>query len=382
MLMSFIESEKTVRVVYTDLFKRYNRCMEIYILILLVVTVIGLLIGLVMISQKLRELKSSSAVELMKSDVTELSRNIQGLQQSLGEKVETGNHAMQTNMQKQLSESAKLISDVTKQLTKLDETNRRVVDVADELKTLQTVLQNPKQRGVFGEYYLKSVLENVLPPNNFQMQYKFKNGDIVDAVIFLDKNKILPIDSKFSLENYNRMIAAKNKEEKDRLLTKVKNDLKMRIDETSKYILPNENTMDFAFMFIPSESLYYDLLVSNVGTGSSSRDLIEYAFRDKKVIVVSPTSFMAYLQTVLQGLRSLQIEEQAKDIQKRVGQLSSHLQKFDEYMGKLGRSLETTVNQYNNAHKELGKVDKDMIKISDTEPAIKQIEIEKPKQDL
>ena len=356
--------------------------MEIYILILLVVTVIGLLIGLVMISQKLRELKSSSAVELMKSDVTELSRNIQGLQQSLGEKVETGNHAMQTNMQKQLSESAKLISDVTKQLTKLDETNRRVVDVADELKTLQTVLQNPKQRGVFGEYYLKSVLENVLPPNNFQMQYKFKNGEIVDAVIFLDKNKILPIDSKFSLENYNRMIAAKNKEEKDRLLTKVKNDLKMRIDETSKYILPNENTMDFAFMFIPSESLYYDLLVSNVGTGSSSRDLIEYAFRDKKVIVVSPTSFMAYLQTVLQGLRSLQIEEQAKDIQKRVGQLSSHLQKFDEYMGKLGRSLETTVNQYNNAHKELGKVDKDMIKISDTEPAIKQIEIEKPKQDL
>ena len=356
--------------------------MEIYILILLVVTVIGLLIGLVMISQKLRELKSSSAVELMKSDVTELSRNIQGLQQSLGEKVETGNHAMQTNMQKQLSESAKLISDVTKQLTKLDETNRRVVDVADELKTLQTVLQNTKQRGVFGEYYLKSVLENVLPPNNFQMQYKFKNGDIVDAVIFLDKNKILPIDSKFSLENYNRMIAAKNKEEKDRLLTKVKNDLKMRIDETSKYILPNENTMDFAFMFIPSESLYYDLLVSNVGTGSSSRDLIEYAFRDKKVIVVSPTSFMAYLQTVLQGLRSLQIEEQAKDIQKRVGQLSSHLQKFDEYMGKLGRSLETTVNQYNNAHKELGKVDKDMIKISDTEPAIKQIEIEKPKQDL
>ena len=356
--------------------------MENFIIILLIVIALGLAFALYIIMQKLKDLKSSSAVELMKTDVTELTRNIQGLQQTLGEKVDTGNHAMQTNMQKQLSESAKLISDVTKQLTKLDETNRRVVDVADELKTLQTVLQNPKQRGVFGEYYLKSVLENVLPPNNFQMQYKFKNGEIVDAIIFLDKNKILPIDSKFSLENYNRMVAAKNKEEKDKLLTKVKNDLKMRIDETSKYILPNENTMDFAFMFIPSESLYYDLLVSNVGTGSSSRDLIEYAFRDKKVIVVSPTSFMAYLQTVLQGLRSLQIEEQAKDIQKRVGQLSSHLQKFDEYMGKLGRSLETTVNQYNNAHKELGKVDKDMIKISDTEPAIKQIEIEKPKQDL
>ena len=352
--------------------------MEIYILILLVVTVIGLLIGLVMISQKLRELKSSSAVELMKSDVTELSRNIQGLQQSLGEKVETGNHAMQTNMQKQLSESAKLISDVTKQLTKLDETNRRVVDVADELKTLQTVLQNPKQRGVFGEYYLKSVLENVLPPNNFQMQYKFKNGDIVDAVIFLDKNKILPIDSKFSLENYNRMIAAKNKEEKDRLLTKVKNDLKMRIDETSKYILPNENTMDFAFMFIPSESLYYDLLVSNVGTGSSSRDLIEYAFRDKKVIVVSPTSFMAYLQTVLQGLRSLQIEEQAKDIQKRVGDLGKHIAAHESYMQKLGGSLSTTVNHFNAAHKELKKMDKDVVKIAGSTESVEPLLLDKP----
>ena len=190
--------------------------MENTLIILLAVVIVVFTITLFIISQKLKELKSSSAVELMKTDVTELSRNIQGLQQTLGEKVDTGNHAMQTNMQRQLSESAKLISDVTKQLTKLDETNRRVVDVADELKTLQTVLQNPKQRGVFGEYYLKSVLENVLPPNNFQMQYKFRDGEIVDAVIFLDKNKILPIDSKFSLENYNRMMEAEGKEEKEK----------------------------------------------------------------------------------------------------------------------------------------------------------------------
>ena len=352
--------------------------MESLIIILLIFLTVGFAVSLFVISSRLKELKSSSSVEMMKSDVTELTRNIQGLQQTLGEKVDTGNQAMQTNMQKQLSESAKLITDVTKHLTKLDETNRRVVDVADELKTLQTVLQSPKQRGVFGEYYLKSVLENVLPPGNFQMQYKFKDGETVDAVIFLDQNKVLPIDSKFSLENYNRMVAANTKEEKDRLATKVKNDLKLRIDETSKYIKPNEDTMDFAFMFIPSESLYYDLLVSNVGQGSASRDLIEYAFRDKKVIVVSPTSFMAYLQTVLQGLRSLQIEGQTKEIQLRVGQLSKHLEKFDEYMGKLGRSLETTVNQYNTAHKELNKVDKDMVKISSTAPVVKQLEIDKP----
>jgi DNA recombination protein RmuC len=191
---------------------------------------------------------------------------------------------------------------------------------------------------------------------------------------------VLPIDSKFSLENYNRMIEATDKLERERLMAKVKNDLKLRIDETSKYIRPSEKTMDFAFMFIPSESLYYDLLISNVGTGSSSRDLIEYAFRDKHVIIVSPTSFMAYLQTVLQGLRSLQIEEQAKDIQLRVGKLGQHIAKFDEYMQKLGNALGTTVGHYNSAHKELSKVDKDIIKIAGNKSGVDPLLIDKPRQ--
>lgn len=288
---------------------------------------------------------------------------------------------MQSSMQKQLGESAKLVADVTQRLAKLDETNRRVVDVADELKTLQNVLQNPKQRGVFGEYYLESVLENILPSKNYQMQYKFKDGEIVDAVVFLDKGQILAVDSKFSLENYNRMVSAKDKPDREKLLAKVRTDLKGRIDETSKYIRPSEGTMEFAFMFIPSESLYYDLLIGDVGTGSSARDLIEYAFRDKKVIIVSPTSFMAYLQTVLQGLRSLQIEEQAKDIQVRVGKLGQHIGKFEEYMQKLGAALGTTVNHYNAAHKELGKVDKDVVKIAGNDPSIEPLLIDKPQQD-
>ena len=288
---------------------------------------------------------------------------------------------MQLSVQKQLSESAKLVADVTQRLTKLDETNRRVVDVADELKTLQNVLQNPKQRGVFGEYYLESVLENILPAKNYQMQYSFQDGQIVDAAVFLDKGRILPIDSKFSLENYNRMIVEQDKEAKERLLAKVRADLKGRIDETSKYIRPDEKTMDFAFMFIPSESLYYDLLIGSVGTGSSARDLIEYAFRDRKVIIVSPTSFMAYLQTVLQGLRSLQIEQQAKDIQVRVGKLGQHIGRFEEYMQKLGLSLSTTVNHYNNAHKELAKVDKDVIKIASSDPSVEPLLIDKPSRE-
>lgn len=350
-------------------------------LVVLGVVIAGFGIVIVILNQRLRDLKQGSALELMKADVTELSRNINKLQESVGDKIEKNNLAMQTSMQKQLSESAKLVADVTQRLTKLDETNRRVVDVADELKTLQNVLQNPKQRGVFGEYYLQSVLGNILPPKNFQMQYKFADGEIVDAVIFLERGQVLPIDSKFSLENYNRMVAEKDKAKREMLLAKVRTDLKGRIDETSKYIRPDENTMEFAFMFIPSESLYYDLLISGVGNGSSARDLIEYAFRDKHVIIVSPTSFMAYLQTVLQGLRSLQIEEQAKEIQVRVGQLGRHIGAFDTFMQKLGNSLGTTVGHFNNAHKELKKIDKDVVKIAETTPAVDPLLIDKPQQD-
>ena len=226
------------------------------------------------------------------------------------------------------------------------------------------MLQNPKQRGVFGEYYLDTVLGNILPPGTYQTQYKFKDGEIVDAVVFLDKGKILPIDSKFSLENYNRMVAATNKSERELYAKKVSADLKGRIDETSKYIRPTEKTMDFAFMFIPSESLYYDMLINKVGTASSERDLIEYAYRDKHVIVTSPTSFMAYLQTILQGLRSLEIEKDAQEIQARVAKLGQHIDAFDANMTKLGNALGTTVNHYNTAYKNLAQIDKDVVKIT------------------
>jgi DNA recombination protein RmuC len=353
--------------------------MEQVIVILFGVVVIVLGAVVFLLLQKLRETGQTGSVDLIKADVTELNRSMMKLQESMGDKLERNNTSMQTSMQKQLSESAKLVADVTQRLAKLDETNRRVVDVATELKTLQNVLQNPKQRGVFGEFYLESVLENVLSPKQYQMQYKFSDGKIVDAVVFLEKGQILAIDSKFSLENYNRMVETQDKAERDKLLLKVKADLKGRIDETSEYIRPSENTMDFAFMFIPSEALYYDLLISNVG--ASSKDLIEYAFHNKRVIIVSPTSFMAYLQTVLQGLRSLQIEEQAKDIQVRVGKLGQHIGRFETYMQKLGSSLGTTVGHFNNAHKELGKVDKDIIKIAGNDSSVEPLLLDKPTSD-
>ena len=354
--------------------------------VVLAVILAGLAFTIFFLSQKISSLKNDTAAGLIKQDLTNLSENIAKLKDSLNlsvnERLDKNQAMMRDSIAKQFSQSAKIISEVTDRLAKLDETNRRVVDVADELKTVQNILQNPKQRGVLGEYLLQNVLENVLPPERFQLQYRFKDGETVDAIITLDKNKILPIDSKFSLENYNRLVEEKNKDKKEELIKAFKKDLKNRIDETSKYIRPNEGTMDFAFMFIPSEAIYYDLLINKVGTASTSaRDLIEYAFREKKVIIVSPTSFMAYLQTVLQGLRSLQIEEQAKEIQLRVGMLGDHLKKYDVYMQKLGTSLSTTVNNYNTAHKELKKVDKDVVKIAGKNSAVEPLLIDRPQYD-
>ena len=356
------------------------------VVVLLIALIFIMLLGFVALfisfNSRLGAIKDDSSVGMLKQDLQGMSQQIAQTQEAMHERLDRNNSSMQESLHKQMSESHKIITDVTHRLTKLDETNRRVVDVADELKTLQNVLSNPKQRGVLGEYYLGQVLENVLPPDGFALQYKFENGETVDAAIFLDKGKILPVDSKFSLENYNRLIDEKDKARRDAIIKQFKSDLKSRIDETSKYIRPDENTMDFAFMFIPSEAIYYDLLVNKVGAiQTSSKDLIEYAFREKRVIIVSPTSFMAYLQTVMQGLRGLQIEEQAKEIQKRVGQLGRHIDNYDEFMHKLGNSLGTTVNHYNTAHKELKKIDKDVVKIASTEPSVEPLVIKKPHLD-
>lgn len=350
--------------------------MEIVIALFLVVN--ALLLGVLLVKRNDKKSDTTSAL-LIKQDLTTLSANVNqlkdGIQQQLDDKLSQNNKQMVA----QFSESAKIIKDVTAKLTELDKTNRQVSDIAGELRVLQNVLQNPKQRGVLGEYYLAQVLENVLPPDRFKLQYRFKDGDIVDAVVHLEKGKFLPIDSKFTLENYNRLVEEPDKARREILAKAFKADLKLRIDETSKYIRPNEGTMDFAFMFIPSEAIYNDLLTNKVGiTNTTARDLIEYAFRNRNVIIVSPTTFMAYLQTVLQGLRSLQIEEQAKDIQTRVGELGRHIASYDTFMQKLGGSLGTTVNHYNNAHKELKKIDKDVMKIAKTTPSVEPLLLERP----
>lgn len=310
--------------------------------------------------------KPQDALLLLQNQISQIVR-------TMDERLNESNRMLQN----QFGASTKIVQEVTEKLVKLDETNRQVVNFADQLKNLQDILKNPKQRGVLGEYYLETVLKNVLPPGSYQMQYPFSDKVIVDAAVFVDK-RIIPIDSKFSLENYNRILEARDPAEKKRYESAFVADLKTRIDETSKYVKPEENTMDFAFMFIPSEAVYYDLLINKVGAvADDTRNLIQYAGQ-KKVIVVSPTSFLAYLQTVLQGLKNQKISEQAREIIKQVENLGRHLGSFDEYMQKMGKNLGTTVSMYNHAYKEFGKIDKDVLRITGEKVGVEPIAISGP----
>jgi len=389
--------------------------MDFSLIIFIVLLILVAIVIVFIISKKITELKSDLQKPKDEQSIMMLQQQLGQLSQTLDRKLAeanklTQNQAQETSrfmssiskesretLENVTRESRQLLAKVTDQfnemsrhaqastkevvqkLTKLDETNKQVVGFSEQLKNLQDILKNPKQRGVLGEYYLEETLKNVLPPNSYQMQYGFKNGEIVDAVVFVDK-KVIPIDSKFSLENYERLLNCSDPEERERIAKSFKEDLKKRIDETAKYVRPDEGTVDFAFMFIPSESIYYDLLVNKVGaTTVSSRDLIEYAFKDKHVVIVSPTSFLAYLQTVLQGLRALEINEQAKAIQANVEKLSRHLQVYEEFHGKLGNSLNTVVNHYKRTTNEFKKINKDVTKITEGEAKIEIEEVEIPK---
>lgn len=345
--------------------------MQTLIVILLIIIIIGIVAGVILLSKKKPEEKADNSVQLLLTQINELSRTIDS---KLGE----SQKEITQTMRFQSTETSRIIADITEKITRLDETNKQVVSFADQLKNLQDILKNPKQRGILGEYYLETLLKNVMPPGSYQMQYPFPDGTIVDAAVFV-KDKIIPIDSKFSLENYNRISETNDKTEKDRLEKIFVNDLKNRIAETSKYIQPDKGTMDFAFMFIPHEAIYYDLLTNKIGSlMEENENLIQRAASKYKVIIVSPTSFLAYLQTVLQGLKAMQIEESAKDIVKRVGELGTHLRSYEDMHQKLGNALATTVNHFNKSNHEFRKIDKDVMRITGEAISIETQTLEKP----
>ncbi len=333
----------------------------------LIVTLIGVIVVFIVFSQRKNSEQSSNLM---------IQQQLQELQRIVDLKLNETTKEMNRSVKEQFEDSQKLIKEVMKEVTVVGESSKQVFTLAEQLQNLEKTLKNQKQRGNLGEASLELILSNILPPNAYQMQHSFNDGKSVDAVVFT-KDGIIPVDAKFSLDNYNRIINSSDEKEREKIEKEFRNDLKTRIEETSKYIRPSEKTLPFAFMFIPAEAIYYDLLVNEIGSiKTSTRSLIDYAYKDKNVIIVSPTTFAAYLQSVLYGFRAFKIEESAKQISKRVEKLSRHIKSYEEYYNKLGDSIGTTVNHYNKGYKELGKIDKDVLHITgkSNETNIKQIE--------
>ncbi len=331
----------------------------------------------------------NDALLLIQNQIGNFQSQLGNFMKTVDEKMGDSNKEMQQAVHMQFTESQKLIRQineqvernlmgVAKEMTAANETSKQVLTITDQLRNLEKVLTHQKQRGQLGEAALELILSNILPPTAYKLQHQFKSGETVDAVI-LTKDGMIPIDAKFSLDNYNRIVNETDESRKEDLEKEFRNDLKKRIDETAKYIRPEDGTLPFAFMFIPAEGIYYDLLVNNVGAlKANTRSLIDYATNEKKVIIVSPTTFSAYLQSVLYGFRAFKIEESAHLIMGRVRELGKHLTAYEDHMKKLGVTLGTTVNHYNTAYKELKKVDKDMVKITDETVGIDPLMLEKP----
>ncbi|MBT4856592.1 DNA recombination protein RmuC [Candidatus Uhrbacteria bacterium] len=334
------------------------------------------------VSQNVNQQLQTLREELQRTN-SDQRREVQEQLQRVEDQLGKGMRHSHDSMQQQFQHTSKIVQDVTQRLTELDKTNKQVLDFSSQLQNLQNILKNPKQRGVLGEYWLETLLGNVLPASSYKMQYEVGKDEktsqklIADAAIFI-RDQVIPIDAKFTLENYNRMMQEHDSERRGKIEKAFKSDVKKRIDETSKYIRPEMGTMNFAFMFIPAEGVYYNLLNAEVGSGINSTNLVQYAF-EKHVMLVSPTSFYAYLQTVLMGLRELKLEESTTEIIKRVGELGKHIGAYQDYHERLGKNLGTVVNQYNQSSGELRKVSKDVNKITSGEMVLIETEdISKP----
>ena len=371
----------------------YSWVMDILILVLVLGVVV--LLGLQVYTLFFR---SESAEE--PESMLLLQQQLQDLQRTLHDRMGESTKSMHDTARWQFKESKELMETINRQVneqiqtiqenvsqkllhvqksvSEVSESSKQVFTLAEQLQNLEKVLKHQKQRGNLGEASLQLALENILPATAYKMQYQFAGGEVVDAVVET-KDGLIPIDAKFSLDNYRRLVDASDDAQKEILEKEFKNDLKKRIDETAKYIRPKDGTLPFAFMFIPAEAIYYDLLINEVGSVKvNTRSLIDYAYKDKNVIIVSPTTFAAYLQSVLYGFRAFKVEESAKEIQKNVEKLTRHLQAYNQYFDKVGNSLSTTVNHYNAASKELGKIDKDVVKITGESADVEVVSLDKP----
>lgn len=368
--------------------------METVIIVLLIIVIIGV----ILVFNRQNQIMAVNQVEKPQTELLLLQNQLGELSQSLSKRLEDNTSQLQKNSDSvqrsvtgQLRNSQELLDRISKDLQSVSKgqaenkaSTDQVIKFTETLQSLERTLTNQKHRGSLGEAGLALILENMLgvPGTKegnglYQLQYSFESGEAVDAVINA-KDGIICIDAKFSLDNYRRLIQAQQDNQDTTSIERdFKNDLKKRIDETAKYIRTSEGTLGFSLMYIPAEGIYYDLLVNQTGTGVNSKSLIEYA-NQKNVIIVSPMTLYAYLQTVLHGFNAFKIEKQTEAIQKNVLKLKENLARYDEYHSKLGNSLGTVVNHYNNSRKKLVHIDRNVLKITGESSEIESLEVEKP----
>jgi DNA recombination protein RmuC len=251
-----------------------------------------------------------------------------------------------------LDSAVRVIRDVSATMGDLSRASQQILDVGKNISSLQDILRAPKLRGIVGELFLGNLLQQVVP-QNYQMQYRFKSGEIVDAVVRLG-NRIVPVDAKFPLENFQRLIALTDDAERRAQRKKFLADVKKHIDTIAKkYILPDEGTFDFAMMYIPAENVYYEMVIREEGDDES---LNAYAIA-RRVIPVSPGSLYAYLQAIVFGLRGMQVERRAQEILEHLGRLESDMGRFREDFEQLGTHIGHARNKYDDASKRLTRLE-------------------------
>lgn len=279
---------------------------------------------------------------------------------------------MNTSVGSQLSNTAKVFGEVRESLGSLDQKTQQIYEVGKDISSLQEILKAPKMRGGLGELFLENLLEQIMPHKDFyELQYSFKSGERVDAVIKIGK-KLVPVDSKFPMESFARFIGGENDDDKKRAKKEFIKAMKEHINSIAdKYILPDEDTYDFALMYIPAENVYYEAIIKDDDFGEQ-RSIFSHAI-SRKVIPVSPNSFYAYLQVIILGLRGLGIEEKTQEVIKKMVALRGSLEKFKIDFDKIGTHIENIRSSYDRAENRLEKFDNKLSTI-DSLDGKKQIE--------
>jgi DNA recombination protein RmuC len=263
-------------------------------------------------------------------------------------------NSTQNNITKQLSNSNQIISDIHNKLGSLETTAKNIQEIGKDISSLQNILQAPKLRGNLGEYLLEELLKQIFPGANYEIKHSFKNGTQVDAIIKLGEN-IVPVDSKFPLESFQKFIAADNEESKKSFRKDFITSVKKRIDEIAvKYINPAEGTYDFAIMYIPAENVYYETII-NDSFSNKDYELLNYAM-EKHVIPVSPNSFYAYLMAISFGLKGLTIEQEAKTILGEIAHVQDRFGKFFTDYSLVGKHITNALGKYNDSAKGAEKL--------------------------